>query len=125
MEREKKSGILLIVIGLCIPLAVLPFVTGFSKDKSLYDKLYKSSIELRKNTAGETGSNSEPGSTKISILWRVIPQSIPFRFFLVPTAILLYIGIVRIDKARRKKRGEFDSSEADDHDPATPSSQAP
>lgn len=121
MDPDKKRGILMIVIGICIPLAVLPFVSGLSKNKSFYDNLYKSAIELRRDTAGEMGKGLETGSNKTGTLRKVVPQGIPFRFFLVPTAILFYVGIIRIDRARRRKRGEYDSPDSHGNDLPPPS----
>jgi hypothetical protein len=122
MDPDKKSGILMIIIGICIPLAVLPFVSGFSKNKSFYENLYKSGIELRKDTAGETGKGLETASNRTGTLRKMVPHGIPFRIFLVATAILSYIGIIRIDRARRRKRGDYDSPDLHGDDLPPPSS---
>jgi hypothetical protein len=121
MDREKKYGILLIVLGFLIPLAALPFVSGFSKDKSLYDNFYKSGIELRKDTEGKNASVTD--SEKKIDFSRLRPKRIPFRFFLAFTVIFLYMGIVRIDRARRRARGEYDQPQHDDLKP--PPAQEP
>lgn len=122
MDKDKKNGMLLIVIGLCIPLVVLPFVSGLSKEKGFYDNLYKSAIELTRNTKGASGGSEGSGSKEMTWFARLIPERIPFRFFLIPTAIMLYMGIIRMDRARRRARGEFDSSETheDDQEPPRP-----
>jgi hypothetical protein len=124
MDREKKYGILLIVVGFCIPLAALPFIGGFSKDKGFYDNFYKSGIELRKDTQGETGVLSAPNSEKKIDFSRLRPKRIPFRFFLAFTVIFLYMGIVRIDRARRRAMGEFDGPQHE-NDPPLPAPQEP
>ena len=108
MDTEKRLGIILIIIGLLIPLAALPFVSGFSKDKGLYDNFYKAGIDIRKAskdyTIGQSPVNSErPKSRAGTLLSTLIPQRIPFRFFFIPTVILAYMGIIRIERSRRKK----------------------
>jgi hypothetical protein len=108
MDSETRLGIILIIIGLLIPLAVFPFVSGFSKDMGLYEKFYKVGIEIKKDTKDNTLSHS-PGNTKgtnqkVGTSYsRLVPQTIPFRYFFIPTVILIYIGIIRIERSRRKK----------------------
>jgi hypothetical protein len=107
MDAEKRHGIIIIIIGLLIPLAALPFVSGFSKDKGFYDIFYNAGIDIRKDTTDKTLSqptaNKETDS-KVRITWSMlIPHRIPFRFFLAPMVLLIYIGIIRIDRSRRKK----------------------
>jgi hypothetical protein len=108
MDPEKRIGIILIIIGLLIPLAALPFVTGFSKDKGFYGNLYDVGIDIWKDTNHKTPSqpvkSTNKTNSKIRITWSMlIPTRIPFRFILAPTVFLIYIGIIRIDRSRRKK----------------------
>ncbi len=109
MDRDKRGGIMLIVIGLIIPLAVLPLVSGFSIDKGFLDNFYGAGIRVR-DSHNAVGPDPSPalekgGSPKVRITWSsFIPHRIPFRLFLVPTVLLAYMGVIRIDRARRKKR---------------------
>ncbi len=108
MDAEKRHGIILIIIGLLIPLAALPFVSGFSKDKGFYDNFYNVGIDIRKdtndNTLSQPPANTKETNSKVRITWSMlIPHRIPFRFFLAPMVLLIYIGIIRIDGSRRKK----------------------
>ena len=108
MDREKKLGIILIIIGLLIPVAALPFVSGFSKDKGFYDNFYKAGIDIRKdtndNTLSQPTTTNKETNSKVRITWSMlIPNRIPFRFILAPMVLLIYIGIIRIDRSRRKK----------------------
>ena len=48
MDPEKRTGILLIAIGVCIPLLTLPFLSGYSKEKGIFANLYGVAIDLRK-----------------------------------------------------------------------------
>ncbi len=109
MDNQKKAGITLIVIGICIPLMALPFVSGYEKDKGLWNNYYSIGIKIKKDTQGEgskiaDGSTGDQASKKSFFSDRIIPQRIPFRLFLIPMFILLYIGIVTIDKARSRAR---------------------
>jgi hypothetical protein len=124
MDREKKYGILLIVLGFCIPLVALPFISGFSKDKGFYDNFYKSGIELRSDTQGENSASTLTPEKNFDFS-RLKPKRIPFRFFLAFTVILLYMGITRIDRARRRTRGEFDGPQSHEKDTQLPPSQDP
>ncbi len=105
MNDEKKLGILLIAIGICIPLAALPFCSGYSKDSGVIDNLYRVGIELRKTTDGRVVSppagriEKKTGFPDFS---KLLPHRIPFRLFLVVAVILLYMGIVRIAAPSRQ-----------------------
>jgi hypothetical protein len=108
MHPQKRHGIILIIIGLLIPLVALPFVSGFSKDKGFLGNFYDVGIPLGKdsidNAVSQPTTNTKGTNSKLRITWSMlIPQRIPFRFFLVPTVLLIYVGIIRIDRSRRKK----------------------
>ena len=107
MDREGKFGIILIIIGICIPLMTIPFLSGYSKDKGMLDNLYQAGIELSKGNQGETGNQAPvkiaTPQRKSPDFPKLIPKRIPFRFFLVITVILMYMGIVRIDASIRRK----------------------
>ena len=119
-DREKKVGIILILIGICIPLILLPFLSGSSKDKGIVDYIYKAGIALRKDKQGDEESTSpitlDKPKARISFS-RLIPKRIPFRFFLAATLILFYMGVIRIDRSRRRARGEFDEAKQDENSP--------
>lgn len=109
MDPEKRIGILLIVIGLIIPFLVFPFVTGFSREKGFYENFYNAGIEIKKeskdNVPIQLPDKGEESKAKTKITYSMlIPQKIPFRYFLVPTVILIYMGIIRIDRSRRRKK---------------------
>jgi hypothetical protein len=108
MTDEKKIGIILILIGVCIPLLTLPFLSGYSKDKDIVENLYQAGIELRKSNQGNTETQpsgaTEKMQRKTPDLSKLIPKRIPLRFFLVITVVFLYMGIVRIDASIRKKK---------------------
>jgi len=109
MDRQRRAGIILIIIGICIPLITLPFLSGYSKDRGIFENLYRVGIDLRKVKQADAGnpspSNLEERERKTPDFSRLIPKRIPFRFFLVITLILLYLGIVRIN---RKQDGQVE-----------------
>jgi hypothetical protein len=110
MDNGKKKGIILIIIGICIPLFALPFVSGFDINKGFMDNFYNAGIRITKDTGkavpdapakkpSEDTTRKNPLSPdKMRI------EKIPFRLFFVPTFILMYIGIVMIDRARPRPR---------------------
>jgi hypothetical protein len=120
MDREKKLGIILILIGICIPLAAFPFVSGYSKDKGIVDIIYKSAIAIKKEKQGGEESASpitlDKPTRKVSFS-NLTPKRIPFRFFLAATLILLYMGFIRIDRSRRRARGEYDKQPDENRPP--------
>jgi hypothetical protein len=110
-NREKKAGMLLIAIGICIPLMMLPFLSSSSKEKGIVDYIYKAGIAIKKENPGGEESpspiNLDEPKAKANFS-RLVPKRIPFRFFLAATLILLYMGVIRIDRSRRRLKGEFD-----------------
>jgi len=95
MNREKKIGIALIVFGICFPLMVLPFVSGYEKDKDMVQNLFNLSIILNKEkvvTMGET----------LSSLIKIIPGRLPYRFVLASGILFIFMGILKIYLSRRK-----------------------
>ncbi len=85
MDTEKRHGIIIIIIGLLIPLAALPFVSGFSKEKGFYDNFYNVGIDIRKDTndnaLSQPPANTKETNSRVRITWSMlIPYRIPFRF---------------------------------------------
>lgn len=108
MDPRKKQGIFLILIGMAIPLIALPFVTGLSAKNGLRDMFFNAGIEIRKEAketaaslpaAESTQSGGKPKRTYSSL----IPSRIPYRYFFAPMVLLIYIGIVKIDRSRKTK----------------------
>jgi hypothetical protein len=112
MDRQRRVGIIIIIVGICIPLITLPFLSGYGKDKGIFENLYRVGIELRKDPQGNAGnqssSNIEKPDGKTPAFSRLIPKRIPFRFFLVITLILFYIGIVRINASSREQDSQIE-----------------
>jgi hypothetical protein len=107
MNREIKVGIFLILIGVCIPLAVLPFVSGYSKGKGVFRNIYGTAIVF-----GSEGQNHAPGSQAAPAPEKktsgfdpslLVPREIPFRFVLALGVVFVFVGIVRLDRARRRE----------------------
>ncbi|MDR2017792.1 MAG: hypothetical protein LBQ00_02785 [Syntrophobacterales bacterium] len=100
MDNRKKTGIIFIIIGVCIPLLALPFVSGYSKDKGFIDNFYKIGIQIRGDAESNIGNkgfaNLENIKGKRPKFSKLIPKRIPLRLFFVITLIFLYMGITRI-----------------------------
>ncbi len=109
MNNEKKKGILLIAIGICIPLFALPFVSGFDLKKGFMDNFYNTGIRITKDTGqGAKAASKPPGeiSKNPLDLKQMRIEKIPYRLFFAPTVLLIYIGIVILEKARKKLPGD-------------------
>jgi len=107
MTNEKKKGILLIVIGICIPLFALPFVSGFDINKGFMDNFYNTGIRITKDTGQPAVSvkDAAPEKSRNPLNPKNMRiEKIPFRLFLVPTVLLIYIGIVMIERAKIRKK---------------------
>ncbi len=80
MTRNKKIGTVLIIIGICIPVILLSFVSE-----------YKEGAGFIKNLLG----------LKIMVcLTEKFKIGIPYRFFLALGILLAFIGIRFFDKAK-------------------------
>ena len=96
------------VIGVCFPLFALPFVSGFDINKGFMDNFYNTGIRITKDTTHSTPDISKPpaDSSKPSLNpLKMRIDKIPYRFFFAPTIFLIYIGIVMIDRSRKKESG--------------------
>ncbi len=96
MDKEHKAGIALIVFGICFPLILLPFVSGYEKDKGIVQNLFSVGIVLKKNKP-VTVKEVFPSS-----LVSILPRRLPYRFILAVGIFLVFAGIVKMDMARRK-----------------------
>jgi hypothetical protein len=115
MKAETKIGVFLIILGICIPLAALPFVSGYSREKGILGNFHSMGIQLRKDAgpkAGQEPKSLDKPHRKTLVFSMAIPRRIPFRLFFIPTTILIYIGVIRIERARRAD--ERDDGAADE-----------
>ena len=109
MDSGKKQGILFILVGMAIPLIILPFVSGLSVDKGLRDMFFNAGIVIRKDAqktpaVSGTTESVQTGEESRRTYSSLIPRRIPYRYFFIPMVIFIYIGIVKIDRSRRKER---------------------
>ncbi len=108
MDREIKQAIIIIIIGICIPLAALPFVTGYDKNKGITDNFYSVGIPITKGkpadqaAQGISGQDNAQGASAASKA--IPPVKIPFRFFLAVTVVFIFAAIMKIDRAKRRKK---------------------
>ena len=100
MNGEKKIGFALIVFGICFPLMLLPFVSGYEKDKGIIQNLFNVGIVLKKEKPVTGGEIFPP------FLMKIIPGKLPYRFVLASGIFLIFTGILKIDISRRKENDE-------------------
>ena len=107
MDRDTKIGIILIIIGICVPFATFPYLSGYAKDKGLIENLYQAGIQIKHYKQGETTSHPPGSIPKINRrtpdFSKLIPRAIPLRLFLAISVVLFYMGIMRIEAAKRRK----------------------
>lgn len=97
MDHNKKAGIYLIIAGILIPLALLPFVSGYSLDKGFLTNLVSIGIVLR-------DPQSALGMDKnASLLARLTPRRIPYRFILAFGVVLVFAGYMKMEISRNNK----------------------
>jgi hypothetical protein len=111
MSREVKISAIIILIGICIPLAVLPFVSGYSNEKSAFQNLYEVGIALgheKQPDIVKAESPAAPGKKphRGPDFRALIPRKIPFRFILAVAVVFVFVGFVRLDRARRRGKEE-------------------
>jgi hypothetical protein len=111
MSREVKISTIIILIGICIPLAVLPFTSGYSKEKNAFQNLYEVGIALgheKQPDAVKAESPVAPGKEprRGPDFRALIPRKIPFRFILAVAVVFVFVGFVRLDRARRRGKEE-------------------
>lgn len=105
MDNQKKAGIVLIIIGICIPLIALPFVSGYDKDKGLWKNFLEVGIKIKKETHNDTQKLSVKNTgDKGKFIEKLMPNGIPFRLFFIPMFILIYIAVIKIDWSRPKNK---------------------
>jgi len=81
LTGNRKVGIALIVIGICLPLVFSPFVTGYKEGAGLFTNLF---------------------GIKIVVALGGKPVSIPYRIFLAMGVAFIFMGVWCIDMARKK-----------------------
>lgn len=107
MDKEKKRGLILIVIGICMPLLSLPFVTGYEQHKGIVRNLYETGIPLQKAGPEMSETSTKPqaqeAKDKESLIEKLTPQMLPLRYILALGVFLVFVGIVKIDRARKTR----------------------
>ena len=96
MAREKKIGIMLILAGICIPLVLLPLVSGYAKEKGVIKNLLEVGIVIRKGEPAKRDGAAPLSGTKGT------PMMFPFRFVLAFGVFLVFAGIVKMDLSRHR-----------------------
>ncbi len=84
MTRNKRIGIVLIVVGIVLPLAFLAFTSGYKEGAGFINNLFSLKITIvfsEKTTVG-----------------------IPYRFILAFGMVLIFLGVRSIDMGRTRSK---------------------
>ena len=94
MRKAKKIGILLILLGICLPTATLPFITEFhpAPDICLTANFFQNMQNME--VALGTRQQYRPGVTMVEMKNSNI--SIPYRYIFASGAVLACMGIAII-----------------------------
>ncbi len=94
VRRDKKTGICLIIAGILIPLALLPFVSGYSVERGFVKNLLSVGIVL-------SDSKASPSTEKHVLLPANITRvRIPYRFILAFGVVLIFAGYMKIEMSK-------------------------
>jgi hypothetical protein len=106
MNKQKIVGILFIIIGLCISLAGAPFLTGYSSEKGIIDNALDISVRIKEKKA-EPDISADKNKVQVKKSFNfmnIVPEKIPYRFFLALSVFLIFIGIRRLDPSLQYKK---------------------
>ncbi|MCX5805437.1 MAG: hypothetical protein NT010_05115 [Proteobacteria bacterium] len=88
MKRNHKIGITLIVIGVCFPLALLPFVSGYKEGAGFIVNIFALKIMVN--------------------ITEKLKFGIPYRFFLAFGVLLVFMGIrAFVDKFKTTQQNDM------------------
>ena len=92
LAGNKKVGVVLIVIGICLPLTLAPFITGYKEGAGLFNNLF---------------------GIKIMVALSNKVVNIPYRIFLAMGVAFIFMGIWCIDMAKARPRKDNDTGPTD------------
>jgi hypothetical protein len=88
LAGNRKVGIALIIIGVCLPLALSPFISGYKEGAGLFNNLF---------------------GIKIVVALSGKAVNIPYRIFLGMGIAFIFMGVWCIDMAKAQLRKDDDS----------------
>ena len=88
MDKRKKTGIILIIVGILLPLVLLFFTTGYQQSSGFFNTLFALKVPIN--------------------LFNKYKFGIPYRLFVALGVVLIFSGIRCFDLAR------FNQDKSDD-----------
>jgi hypothetical protein len=95
--RNKRTGYVLILVGILLPTFLLLRTTGYDPAAGPIDKILKLKIVVKKG-ASRHSSDVQDQSTAARAQEKDL--TIPYRFPLALSILLLFFGILAVDQAR-------------------------
>lgn len=100
MEKQKRAGLALILVGVAVPLLLLLFTSGYDPQKSFITNVLNIRIVLYEpgtRTARESGPNQQGAGQKRAV-------TLPYRFPLAFCVFLIFLGVRQLDQSRHRGR---------------------
>lgn len=94
-NKGSKTGFIIIVAGVCLPIVFLPFVSLYDGNNGIVKNILTMTIAFTtdSNVKSERGHDASTTGR--------IPLSLPFRYVIALGVVLIFIGIVKIDRSRK------------------------
>jgi hypothetical protein len=97
--KGRRIGIALIVIGICLPLFLAPFISGYKDGAGVFNNLF---------------------GIKIVVAFLGKPVGIPYRIFLGMGVAFIFMGIWCLDMAKAGSKKDDDTGPPEQYDSPDP-----
>lgn len=95
----------MILLGVLIPLAILPITTGFDSPNGFITNFLNAQIVIRKPIAEKSDKSDKTKSHMAKPKWLSDGGiAIPYRFPLAFSIVFIFLGILAIDQSKIKDR---------------------
>jgi hypothetical protein len=100
---KKKAGYIMILLGIFIPLAILPITSGFDAPNGLITNFLNAQIVIRKPMAEKSEKIDQAKPHMAKPKWLSDGGiAIPYRFPLAFSIAFIFLGILAIDQSKIK-----------------------
>ena len=96
MDKAKKIGIVLLLVGFCLPFVAFPFVDNYSPHESVVTNIQEMEIVLKEQKLIITGDGLKVEEKK----------ALPYRYIFLLGVVLVFtgVGFIAISKKGKKSK---------------------